>query len=256
MLWAVLITAFFGLLYPREFRLVSKKIYHWLVKSPPTRQRNRNLTSFGVSIPQEYAIHGLDVSRYQESIDWQAVKAMQIGQISLKFVFIKATEGATYQDAYFADNWQSSKTAGLIRGAYHYFRPNVNAQTQAENFIQAVKLESGDLPPVLDIEELGNQTPENLQKSLKIWLNLLEKQYKIRPIIYTNRNFYQSYLKDEFKTYKFWLAQYKSKKLSVNSSDWLFWQHTDRALVNGVVGYADLNVFNGSWTDLQKICLP
>jgi lysozyme len=248
--------ALMGALYPRESRGLLRKVYRWWVKTPNTRQRNQGLSSFGVKIPSGYTIHGLDVSRYQESIDWQAVRAMSAGGIDLKFVFIKATEGATYQDAFFADNWSESKEAGLLRGAYHYYRPNVNSQTQAENFIRAVALESGDMPPILDIEELGNQSLENLQKGLKNWLQLIEKHYQIRPIIYTNRNFYKKYLQTEFKAYKFWLALYQSQDLQVESDRWLFWQHTDRALVNGVVGYADLNVFNGTWNDLQAILKP
>lgn len=81
----------------------------------------RSVKSFAIRIPASYTIHGIDVSRWQERIDWQRVAKMRDNGIRLQFAFIKATEGEKLVDPYFLRNWQLSRENGLLRGAYHYF---------------------------------------------------------------------------------------------------------------------------------------
>ena len=107
---------------------------------------------FGIPIPTEYEIHGIDVSRYQQNIAWDAVKEMEVGPVKLGFAFIKATEGVNNVDPYFKRNWRQARKAGMVRGAYHFFIASKDGKTQAANFIDRVELVSGDLPPVLDVE--------------------------------------------------------------------------------------------------------
>src|SRR5688572_22629007 len=90
---------------------------------------------FGIPIPAAYEIHGIDVSRYQQRISWESVKAMQVNEIKLSFAFIKATEGAGNVDPYFKRNWRKAKEAGIIRGAYHFFIASKDGTKQAQNFI-------------------------------------------------------------------------------------------------------------------------
>ncbi|MBO9572887.1 MAG: glycoside hydrolase family 25 protein, partial [Chitinophagaceae bacterium] len=140
---------------------------------------------FGIDIPVNYSVHGIDVSKYQQVIDWTSVKAMEVEDIHLSFAFIKATEGNVNEDRFFKRNWKNARAAGITRGAYHFFLATKNGKTQAENFISTVDLETGDMPPVLDVEQSYGVPPEKLRERVKEWLIVIENFYKVKPIIYT-----------------------------------------------------------------------
>src|ERR1700729_3325754 len=144
--------------------------YIWLMER---RAHFINYAAFGIEIPVNYQIHGIDVSKYQDYIDWGMVKDMRVGDIQLSFAFIKATEGLGNEDAYFDRNWKKSKSAGVVRGAYHYFLATKNGKAQAENFINSVTLLPGDLPPVLDIEQSYGVPPDKLRERAKDWLETI-----------------------------------------------------------------------------------
>src|ERR1043165_8642261 len=137
---------------------------------------------FGIAMPEAYTIHGIDVSRYQHVIAWEEVSAMQVKEIRIGFAFIKATEGIGNTDPEFRRNWRRSKEHGLVRGAYHFFIASKDGKMQAENFIDRVELETGDLPPVLDVEQLNGATTQQLKKEVKEWLAVVEQYYKVKPI--------------------------------------------------------------------------
>ena len=214
---------------------------------------------FGIRIPPGYKIHGIDVSRYQQRVDWRRVKKMQVGNIRVAFAFIKATEGSWLKDPEFDKNWENARAAGIIRGAYHYFLPNVSPKDQASKFMKTVRLRSGDLPPVVDVEETRGMTKAQIQKYTKEFLNLLEKAYKVRPILYTNRDFYKRHFAEheDFKGYRFWIAHYYVTDFDMPGDEkWHFWQHSDRGNVNGINELVDFNVFNGDSVALRKLCVP
>ena len=202
-------------------------------------------SGFGIDIPVNYTIHGIDVSRHQSDIDWEEVKAMQIKDIRIGFGFIKATEGVQNEDDQFINNWQAAKRAGIARGAYHFFVPSKSGVAQAENFISVVRLSKGDLPPVLDVEQLNSTSVAKLQQGISDWLTLVETHYHIKPIIYTNAAFYNSYLGSKFDGYPLWVAHYLVKDKPRITRSWVFWQHNETGLVNGIEHYVDFNVFNG-----------
>src|SRR3954471_1954204 len=140
--------------------------------------------AFGIDIPDSYEIHGIDVSKYQSYIDWPSVKEMKVHDIRIGFTFIKATEGVSTTDRNFKRNWKKAKEAGVTRGAYHFFLPSKSGKLQAKNFIKSVSLEPGDLPPVLDIEQLYGVRPATMRKEVQDWLTIVEEYYKVKPIIY------------------------------------------------------------------------
>ena len=143
----------------------------------------------------------------------------------------------------------------MIRGAYHYYRPNENSLEQAALFIKTVRLQKGDLPPVLDIEKLPkNQSMTNLKKGLRRWLQAIENHYKVKPIIYTGEKYYDDFLKEEFSDYLFWIANYNFYREEIQD-DWLFWQFTERAAVPGIEGNVDVNIYNGDLQQLQFITI-
>ena len=210
---------------------------------------------FGIEIPTNYSIHGIDVSKYQDVIDWSSVKDMKVGNVQMSFAFIKATEGLGNEDAYFQRNWKKTKDAGLARGAYHFFLSTKSGKAQAENFINSVELKPGDMPPVLDIEQTYGVSPERLRERAKEWLQTVRDYYHVTPIIYTNVDFYKQYLKDDFDEYPLWIAHYLQKERPSIYRDWAFWQHSEAGRVNGIVTRVDFDVFNGDSAEFRKMLI-
>ncbi len=197
---------------------------------------------------------GFDVSQFQGDIQWEAIDSVE-HKFPLQFVFIRATAGNDKADTRFNENWAEAKKHHFIRGAYHYYRPNENSVEQADNFIKLVKLSKGDLPPVLDIEKLPeNQSIDSLKVGLKRWLKRVNDHYKVRPIIYTGEKYYTDFLKKDFPEYTFWVANYNFFVENIKD-DWLFWQFTEKARINGVDERVDLNIYNGTPKMLQYLTL-
>ena len=215
-------------------------------------KRLSDVRNYQVLEKNESKAIGIDVSEYQDEIDWDEVKTLD-DDYQLSFVFIRATVGNDRLDKRFEENWLQAKENKLIRGAYHYYRPNENSLEQAELFIKTVRLEKGDLPPVLDIERLPeNQSMERLKLGLRRWLTKIEAHYKVKPIIYTGERYYDDFLKKEFSDYLFWIANYNFYREKMEE-DWLFWQFTEKASVSGIKGNVDVNIFNGDLEQLQFI---
>ena len=195
---------------------------------------------------------GIDVSEFQGKIDWEEVEILE-EKYPVHFVFIRATAGNDRVDGQFKKNWEGAKENKIMRGAYHYYRPNENSIEQANLFIKTVKLQKGDLPPVLDIEKLPkNQPLDSLKKGLKRWLTKVEKHYQVRPIIYTGESYYDDFLKEEFSEYLFWIANYNFYREKIED-DWLFWQFTEKASLPGIKHRVDVNIYNGDLEQLQFI---
>lgn len=211
-----------------------------------------------IDFPLGYNVHGVDVSRWQDEINWNKLKTVSTDgdTIKFRFAFIKATEGILLEDPLFDDNWHAAKECKIPRGAYHYFLPGQDAKLQAKNFITSVDLAKGDLPPVIDVEEIRKKNKKELVQRLKIFIAEIEKHYKVRPLLYSNISFIEDYLADDFSDYNFWIAHYYEEELHVESGiDWLFWQHSDRAWVFGCHYPVDANVFNGNMADFRKILI-
>ncbi|OXA81485.1 lysozyme [Flavobacterium aquidurense] len=195
---------------------------------------------------------GIDVSEFQGKVDWEEVEVLE-EKYPVQFVFIRATAGNDRVDGQFKKNWEGAKENKIMRGAYHYYRPNENSIEQANLFIKTVKLQKGDLPPVLDIERLPkNQPLDSLKKGLKRWLNKVEKHYQVRPIIYTGERYYSDFLKEEFSEYLFWIANYNFYREKIED-DWLFWQFTEKASLPGIKHRVDVNIYNGDLEQLHFI---
>ena len=200
-------------------------------------------------------MHGIDVSHHQDNIDWDAVKAMQVKNIKIGFAFIKATEGLGRVDNAFRRNWLNAKQAGIPRGAYHFFISSKSGKAQAENFIETINLEKGDLPPVLDIETANGASVEDLQQRVKDWLDIVQQFYKVKPIIYTNVDFYENFLAGKFDDYPLWVAHYLVQDKPRIQRNWIFWQHNEKGHVNGINANVDFNVFNGDSLAFRKLLL-
>jgi len=205
--------------------------------------------------PWHYAIHGTDISRHNNIIDWPAVARSRVS-----FVFIKATEGGDHLDPNFARNWREAKAAGIARGAYHFYYFCRSAKDQLRWFTRNVPRDKTALPPVLDIE-WNHRSPTCrrrppaavVARNMRLFLNGVEKYYGQRPIIYTTVDFFYDNHLGRFKNYPFWLrsvAAHPDKRY--NRQPWLFWQYTGTGHIPGIAGDADISVFSGDsrqWRD-------
>lgn len=213
------------------------------------------LKGYGVCMPCSYEVHGIDISHHQGKIDWKLLAHNKDSRFPIHFIFLKATEGGDYGDDTFVQHFDSARKHGFIRGAYHYFIPKTDARKQADFFIRTVALEKGDLPPVLDVETIGKQSPQQLKTSVKTWLDRVEAHYGVKPILYTSYKFKKRYLSDSiFNTYPYWIAHYYVDSVRYEGK-WHFWQHTDVGTVPGIDEEVDLDVFNGTFEELMGLTL-
>ena len=225
--------------------------YHFLVS--PFSLRWKGL--YGGTYPQGYSIRGIDISHYQGKVDWNRLKNAVLDGEPVSFVIIKATEGTDFLDENYKENIHNARNAGFICGAYHFFLPSESPRLQAEYYIQHSGLQNGDFPPVLDIEHEGNLSPEAIHSAALEWLQIVEKHYGIKPIIYTNYKFKMAYLNDSvMNTYPYWIAHYYVDSLKYQG-DWKLWRYTDNGNLDGISGHVDYNLYNGSMYDLYKFLI-
>jgi GH25 family lysozyme M1 (1,4-beta-N-acetylmuramidase) len=201
---------------------------------------------------------GIDVSRYQHStsLDWEKVQADGV-----QFAFIKATEGRTYTNPYFAADWATTTQLGLYRGAYHFARPSKGtAAAQAKYFISVAGTAGGfgDLPPVLDLEDSGGMGASALRTWVSNFLQTVESLTGRTPLIYCSPSFWSSKVGDStaFTRYPLWIAHYTTAsqpRVPGGWNTWTFWQNTSSGRVNGISGNVDMNRFNGTLDQLEVL---
>jgi lysozyme len=212
------------------------------------RFRDAKPINFGKVTPRHYAVHGVDVSRWQGNIDWPKLRTQ-----GANFAYIKATDGGDHLDPMFKTNWRKANEAGIKRGAYHFFYWCRRASEQADWFIRNVPRDPDALPPVIDVEWNGDSACKrrpsraDVLEKMQVFMDKLERHYGQRPVIYTAPDFYKDNLVDAFENYPFWLravAQHPSKVYP--GRKWVFWQYSGSGLSQGVSEKIDLNVFNGT----------
>ncbi|WP_425420071.1 glycoside hydrolase family 25 protein [Oricola indica] len=213
---------------------------------------NDPVETFEGGAPHRYAIHGIDVSKYQGAINWRAAK-----KSGVSFAFIKATEGGDRVDDRFRHYWREARAAGVPRGAYHFYYFCRPAKEQADWFIRHVPKERGMLPPVLDME-WNHQSPTcrkrpapaQVRSEMRVFLDRLERHYGKRPMIYTTPDFYERNIAGHFLNETFWLRTVKAHpRVTYPGRNWTFWQYTGTGVVPGISGNTDINVFSGSASD-------
>ena len=191
---------------------------------------------------------GVDVSSYQANINMNKLKEQNV-----KFIYIKATEGSKTKDNRFDKNWENAINAKLLSGAYHFFSYDSAGKTQAENFIETIGEDiKGRLLPAVDVEYYGDkeQNPPNKEdvvRELKIFLELIEKEYGVKSLIYTRTEIYDKYLKGEFDEYPKWISSFYTPLSWNYKDDWYIWQYLNRGELEGYTGgekYIDLNILN------------
>ena len=203
---------------------------------------------------------GIDVSHYQGTVDWKKVAAG--GEA---FAYAKASESCGGADPYFADNWASIKSVGMLRGAYHFFHPDQDPAKQAQVFLAALSkangsptLAPGDLPATLDLEVTAGERPADILAGAKVWLTIVEQATGRKPLLYTFTNFWKSQLGNPstLSEYPLWVAEYGCPA-PVPIGGWqnyTIWQFGQQP-IPGVTGSptVDVDSFQGTAADLRAL---
>ncbi len=225
------------------------------VTAPGPRFGDRDPHQWKSRTPWSYPVHGTDVAKYQNSVDWRKLRSQGVA-----FAFLKATEGGDRVDERFDENWSAARRVGIPRGAYHFYYFCRPAIEQAAWYIRHVPKERSALPPVLDMEWNPaspscklRPDPETVRAEMKVFLDAVEKYYGKRPIIYTTIDFFEDNDLSRFRNYPFWLrsvAGHPDEKYS--GLPWTFWQYTGTGILPGIDGDADINTFNGGVAAWRK----
>ena len=198
-------------------------------------------------------VKGVDVSTYQGTVDWTKAKAAGID-----FAFARVSDGTTNPDDQFAANWKGMKAAGILRGAYQYWRASEDPTAQAALVMSSLQaaggIEAGDLPVVLDIETADGVSAAKIEANMKTWLAAVQAStgtYAAR--LHLGRNL--PITATTFDTYALWVANYDAKcpAMPVGWTSWVFWQEADNGTVSGISTATDTDVFNGTLAQLQVL---
>lgn len=190
---------------------------------------------WGVGLQAQTRTRGIDVSKYQGVINWTKVAK----DSTIKFVYIKATEGTSIVDPRYKENVAGARKAGLLVGSYHLYSGKTTAYQQFANFKKVVKKSEQDLVPVLDIE--GHHVHRlNMQRVDKL-LELMEREYGAKPVIYTSERLYRVHLSGKkYSSYHIFIANYRGTP----SVRYTLWQYTETGHVSGIKGFVDISKFN------------
>ncbi len=184
---------------------------------------------------------GIDVSNYQKDINWDAT----VKDSNIKYVYIKATEGASHKQHRYRRNVEHARQRGIKVGSYHFMTTTAPIQAQFENFISVVRPEEQDLVPLLDVEKKGNWSNKQLQDSVMKFAKLLEDYYGCKPMIYASSNYFNNYLGEPFKNYPLFIARYSQNEPQLSyGAKWILWQFSDRGRIEGIDALVDLSRFN------------
>lgn len=195
-----------------------------------------------------YPVKGIDLSAHNGTVDFHRVAADTV-----TFVMLKATEGTDFCDANFSASYAAAKEAGLLVGAYHFFRFNSPGAVQAMHFLESVEGRPLDFPLAVDVEKWGNPAaydPDSVRARLHDMIATL-RAHGHRPMIYTNKHGYEAFIKDDFADLPLWIC---SLSVTPSMPRWHLWQHSHRGTVKGVDTKVDINTFNGDLPSLMHFC--
>ena len=198
-------------------------------------------------------IYGIDVSHHQGKIEWGKVKKWK--NKKLDFVYIKATEGATYIDETYKTNIKEAKENDFLVGSYHYFRTTSSIENQFQNFIKTIDKSEQDLIPLIDVEEKTNWTNKEFHKNFKAFLNMVENYFGQKPMIYTVNSFYNLNLSGKYKEYHFLIGRYGENEPNMrDKTSWTIWQFSETGKVEGIPMDVDIDVINDKY-NLQDLLI-
>ena len=218
------------------------------VKDTPLPYRNRPqiFKEQAYYSREKTGVHGIDVSHYQEHVNWEEVAATK----EVGYVYIKATEGRDIVDQTYKYNITEARKYRIKAGTYHFFRPNMDALTQYRNLMSVMNKHEQDLLPLIDVEIVprGFSTGIFHMRLLELCRLLAQEFGGQNPIIYTGKHFYDTYFADypQFKNFKFMIAAYNDDPpVLEDHKDYLIWQYSSKGYIDGIDCHVDKSCFVG-----------
>ncbi|MFF5970789.1 GH25 family lysozyme [Streptomyces sp. NPDC012769] len=231
--------------------------------------------------PSSYPVKGVDTSHHNHDATGEAIDWKRVAQGNA-FAFLKATQGSSYRDPWFARDYRAASATTLMRAPYHFFDPKNTGDgaAQADHFVRTARAagysgtKPGELPPVLDVESVWKNGKEVCPKALRAdqlraFLQRVRAEFEVPPIVYTRASFVTDCMggKGEvFRGYPLWLARYgsgaKEPQNVPGAGAWTFWQYTESERVpgmpgrDGTAGIADRNVYRGGLDRLRALARP
>ena len=202
-------------------------------------------------VPQENALcqvrhRGIDVSKFQGNINWAKVAK----DSTIRFVYVRATEGTSIQDPYYKANIKGARKVGLPVGSYHVYSSKTTAYQQMANMRKMVKKSDQDLAPVLDIE--GHHAGRLYMERVDKLLELMQNEYGVRPVIYTSERVYKLHFSGKkYSKYHIFIANYRGYP----TTRFTLWQYTETGHCSGINGYVDFIRIHRNHT-LSDIKIP
>ena len=195
---------------------------------------------------------GIDISSYQGYIDWAKVSSDK----DIRFVYIKATEGATYRSPHYAHNITQARRYGLFVGSYHYLTSTSSVEEQFNNFSTLALSDVQDLIPMLDVEVRGDWSRSELIDSVDKFCQLVEDHYGVQPMIYSTMGFYNKNLTPHFNKHHLYIGRYSNSEPEINwEGEYTIWQYSETGIIPGIDAYVDLCRYRkDGWID--EILLP
>lgn len=207
-----------------------------------------------VTYDDEDAALGIDVSSYQEDIDWEQVKESGIEFVMIRAGYRGATRGALREDTNFRTNYEGAKAAGLNVGVYFFSQATsvAEAEEEAGYVLQLLQGKELDYPVVfdweiaevidngVDISRTKAVTGEEVTSYAQTFCKKIDKA-GFTAAVYLNRNLaYDYYDLEKIKDYDFWLAEYRT--IPAFYYDFQMWQYSDNAQVRGISTPVDINI--------------
>jgi len=195
------------------------------------------------------------VSSWQGEVNWPAVRAA-----GARFAYVRVSDGATAPDPQFARNWLEAARAGVLRGAYQYFRPAEDPEEQADLFLDLVgNPMSGDLPPALDVETGAGLDSDVVVAGIERWVSRVRRATTMAPVIYTSASAWLTGTgnTDRFRKLALWIAHHEvaCPNTPIAWRRWTFHQSAAAGALEGVAGAVDLDLFQGTLGALERMRL-
>lgn len=193
-----------------------------------------------------YRVLGIDISAHNGKVNFK-----ELSNTNVKFVLMKATEDTEFKDPKFEDNFMQARENNFCVGAYHFFNFTADGVAQARNFLNSIQSKDLDLPVVIDVEQHGNTRfymTSNVIRRLQDMIDELAVNER-NVMIYTNKDGYEKFIKDNFEDYPLWLCSFVEPSDSIN---WHIWQYSHWGEVEGIDGDVDLNTFYGNEQDWKE----
>jgi lysozyme len=204
--------------------------------------------------PGSTQLQGIDVSYYQGNIDWAKVKAS-----GRQFAIVRASDGTGFVDPKFTANWKGAKAAGLAVGAYQFFRPTQDVNAQADLMIKmlnSVGYGAGDLPPVIDVEVTDGVSGSTVASRVNAWISRVKSGTGRLPSLYTSPGFWSGIGNPTPSTLPYiWVAHWgvSCPTLPPAWGRLRFWQYSSKGSVPGISGNVDLDIYNGTLSELRGL---